>query len=45
MEPASCAGLPVSGPIMTDLSPVRSADGGKLVHVKAYYTLNEIPHP
>ena len=27
-----------------DLSPIRSAEGGKLVHVKAYYTLNEIPN-
>lgn len=27
-----------------DLSPVRSAEGGKLVHGKAYYTLNEIPN-
>lgn len=26
-----------------DFNPVRSADGGRLVHVKAYYTLNEIP--
>ena len=26
-----------------DLGSVRSSDGGKLVHVKAYYTLNEIP--
>ena len=26
-----------------DLSGVRSAEGKKLVHVKAYYTLNEIP--
>ncbi len=25
------------------LEPMRSAEGGKLVHVKAYYTLNEIP--
>jgi hypothetical protein len=25
------------------LDSIRSADGGKLVHVKAYYTLNEIP--
>jgi hypothetical protein len=28
-----------------DLSPLRSEDGDKLVHVKAYYTLNEIPRP
>ncbi len=28
-----------------DLSPIRSDDGEKLVHVKAYYTLNEIPRP
>jgi hypothetical protein len=26
-----------------DLASVRSAEGGKLVHTKAYYTLNEIP--
>jgi hypothetical protein len=26
-----------------DLASVRSAEGGKLVHSKAYYTLNEIP--
>ncbi len=26
-----------------DLTPIRSAAGKKLVHVKAYYTLNEIP--
>ncbi|QEF97416.1 hypothetical protein Mal15_14560 [Stieleria maiorica] len=26
-----------------DLAPIRSAEGGKLVHVNAYYTLNEIP--
>ncbi len=26
-----------------DLSGIRSAEGKKLVHVKAYYTLNEIP--
>jgi len=26
-----------------DLQPVRSAEAKKLVHVKAYYTLNEIP--
>lgn len=26
-----------------DLSPIRSSEGGKLVHTKAYYTLNEIP--
>jgi hypothetical protein len=26
-----------------DLQQIRSADGKKLVHVKAYYTLNEIP--
>ncbi len=28
-----------------DLTPMRSADNDKLVHVKAYYTLNEIPLP
>ncbi len=26
-----------------DLPAIRSADGEKLVHVNAYYTLNEIP--
>lgn len=26
-----------------DLSPIKSKEGGKLVHVNAYYTLNEIP--
>ena len=26
-----------------DLAPIQSAEGGKLVHHKAYYTLNEIP--
>ena len=26
-----------------DLSPMRSAEEDELVHVKAYYTLNEIP--
>ncbi|MCH2115367.1 MAG: hypothetical protein MK171_10725 [Pirellulales bacterium] len=26
-----------------DLAPIRSRDGDKLVHVNAYYTLNEIP--
>ena len=26
-----------------DLQKIRSVEGGKLVHVKAYYTLNEIP--
>lgn len=28
-----------------DLAPIRDSDGGKLVHNKAYYTLNEIPRP
>lgn len=28
-----------------DLTPLRSADDERLVHVKAYYTLNEIPKP
>jgi hypothetical protein len=26
-----------------DLQPIRSTSGQKLVHVNAYYTLNEIP--
>ena len=26
-----------------DLGRMQSAEGGKLVHTKAYYTLNEIP--
>jgi UDP-2,3-diacylglucosamine pyrophosphatase LpxH len=26
-----------------DLQPMRSAQGEKLVHVNAYYSLNEIP--
>ena len=28
-----------------DLTPMLSTEGGKLVHTKAYYTLNEIPLP
>ena len=27
-----------------DLAPIRSKEGAPLLHTKAYYTVNEIPH-